>query len=283
MPPSALVRTLDIQFRNDGIPAPETDSALLLSFLTGKAPLSLRLDTDTQLAPADLERYAALVDRRLKREPLQYITGQAPFLGRFFFVDNRVLIPRPETELLCLWALELVPDKQACVLDLCCGSGCIGLTLGAERHAWDITLSDISEKALEVSRTNSFIINLPVSFHCGDLTSGLPASHFDLIISNPPYIPSETCTHLQEEVLLEPLEALDGGNDGLSFFRRIALEVPRIAKPGARLLMEFGFGEGSAVSRILSDAGYNDIIIRQDMNRIARMICATVPYGRSYV
>ena len=279
MTPCALLRETASLFRNAGIPDPENDSAVLLSFLCGKPPLILRLDTDTQLDETLLRQYSVLTERRLAREPLQYITGEAPFYKRLFFVDRRVLIPRPETELLCSWALELLPDHPASVLDLCCGSGCIGLTLAEERPCWNITLSDISEGALEVAGINCSRMKLSAVFHRGDLTAGLQDHFYDLVVSNPPYIPSGECRKLQPEVLLEPGDALDGGQDGLDFYRRIAAEVPRIARPRGHLLMEIGFGESDSVRRILLCAGYSDIQIRHDLNGIERMIAAVVPDG----
>ena len=175
MTPASLLRETASRFRNAGIPDPENDSALLLSFLTGKAPLPLRLDTDTEL-PADLlDSFAALAERRLAREPLQYITGEAPFFGRVFSADRRVLIPRPETEELCAWALEILPAGSSCrVLDLCCGSGCIGLTLAAERPSLRVTLSDCSRDALDVAAANAAVFGLDVSLRCCDLTEGFP-------------------------------------------------------------------------------------------------------------
>ncbi len=279
MTPCALLRETASLFRTAGIPDPENDSALLLSFLCGRPSLSLRLDTDTQLDEAVLREFNILAARRLAREPLQYITGEAPFYKRTFFVDSRVLIPRPETELLCSWALELIPENTASILDLCCGSGCIGLTLAAERPSWEITLSDISENALSVARINCSRMGIAAAFHQGDLGNGLPDHSFDLVISNPPYIPSLECMHLQEEVLHEPTEALDGGQDGLDFYRRIASEATRFVRPHGILMMELGYAEAEAVRVILADAGYIGIRIRRDLNGIKRMIAAVAPDG----
>ena len=117
MTPCSLLRETTRRFRDAGIPDPETDSALLLSHLCGIAPLSLRLDTDTEISPAVVEAFSVLADRRLSREPLQYIIGEAPFFGRFFRVDRRVLIPRPETEALCAWALEVLPAAGVEIAD----------------------------------------------------------------------------------------------------------------------------------------------------------------------
>ena len=154
MTPAVLLRETAARFRAAGVPDPETDASLLLSFLIGQPPLALRLDTETALSDTVLESYAALAARREAREPLQYITGEAPFCGHLFFVDPRVLIPRPETEELCAWALERMPVSGPCrVLDLCCGSGCIGITLAAARPAWEITLSDCSSYDTQIFPT----------------------------------------------------------------------------------------------------------------------------------
>ena len=284
MTPRSLLLETAARFRAAGIPDPETDSALLLSFLTGQAPLSLRLDSDTDLSPDVLDSYSALTERRLSREPLQYITGEAPFFGRVFQVDSRVLIPRPETEALCAWALEALPASGPCrVLDLCCGSGCIGLTLAAERPSLQVTLSDCSPDALDVSAANAARIGLQVSLHRGDLTEGLPQAFFDCIVSNPPYIPSAECGILQPEVLREPSLALDGGVDGLDFYRRIAAESAAVLRPEGILLLELGYGEADAVSGLLASAGFTGITVRKDFGGIDRMMLAVCPVRRNYV
>ena len=259
-------------------------SALLLSFLTGQAPLSLRLDSDTELSAEILESFSEMAERRLAREPLQYITGEAPFFGRVFQVDSRVLIPRPETEELCAWALETLPVSDSCrVLDLCCGSGCIGLTLAAERPSLQVTLSDCSRDALDVAAANAARYSLQVSLRCGDLAEGLPPASFDCVVSNPPYIPSAECGVLQPEVLREPSLALDGGADGMDFYRRISDECLRILRPDGILLLELGYGESDAVSSLLAAAGFTGITVRKDFSGIARMMLAVSPARRNYV
>lgn len=284
MTPRSLLLETAARFRAAGIPDPETDSALLLSFLTGQVPLSLRLDSDTDLSPDVLDSYSTLAERRLSREPLQYITGEAPFFSRVFQVDSRVLIPRPETEALCAWALEALPASGPCrVLDLCCGSGCIGLTLAAERPSLQVTLSDCSPDALDVSAANAARFGLQVSLHRGDLTEGLPQAFFDCVVSNPPYIPSAECGILQPEVLREPSLALDGGADGLDFYRRIAAESAAVLRPEGILLLELGYGEADAVSGLLVSAGFTGITVRKDFGGIDRMMLAVCPARRNYV
>ena len=275
MTPALLLRETASRFRTAGIPDPETDSALLLSFLTGRPPLVLRLDTESGLPQDLVNRFRDLADRRLAREPLQYLTGETYFLGRSFHVDSRVLIPRPETEELCRWVLECFPPAASpAVLDLCCGSGCIGLSLASERPSFRVTLSDLSPDALAVSSLNADRLQVSVSLHRGDLCAGFPPASFDCIVSNPPYIPSSECAVLQPEVLREPQLALDGGADGLSFYRRIALESLSLLVSGGHLFLEIGYGEAGDVSNLLASAGFTGIEVRDDFAGIPRMIHA---------
>lgn len=278
MTPCALLRETTRRFREAGIPDPETDGALLLSFLLGKPPLSLRLDTETELSPDMLDSFDTLVRRRLDREPLQYITGEAPFCGRMFFVDRRVLIPRPETEELCAWALENLPASDPCrVLDLCCGSGCIGITLKAEQPDAFVTCSDLSPEALALAAENADHLGVDVAFCQADLLDGFATSGFNLIISNPPYIPSAVCNTLQEEVLQEPRLALDGGPDGLSVYRRIIPDAFSALVSGGVLMMELGEGEDAEVEKLLLDHSFVSVEIREDLSGIRRMILARKP------
>lgn len=280
MTPAVLLRQMASRFRQAGIPDPETDSSLLLSSLCGSPPLSLRLDTETELDESILRSYHRLAARRMTREPLQYIIGKVSFCGLSIQVDPRVLIPRPETALLCEWALEkLKTFSTPCVLDLCCGSGCIGLTIASKRPDSFVTLSDCSPDALAVAGENAARLHLSVTFNQSDLAADLPQHSFDVILSNPPYIPTDTCSTLQPEVKMEPVIALDGGKDGLDFYRRIVLKSHVLLKPGGLLLMELGEGEAAAVSRLMESAGFSAIEIRKDLSQIDRMIfgCSAVP------
>ena len=273
-----LIRRASESFCAAGIPDPVNDAALLLSHLTGRPPLALRLDEETVLDASVIDSFKSLAEQRLSRIPLQYLLGEAPFYGRMFRVDSRVLIPRPETELLCEWALELLKDHSSPrILDLCCGSGCIGITLKAELPSASVTLSDISPDALDLAAENASLLGADVALCQSDLLEAFSGTSFDLIISNPPYIPSADCDTLQEEVLREPRLALDGGKDGLSVYRRIVREAfPRLS-PGGFLLMELGIGEDEAVSALLSDYGYESIQIREDLSGLRRMILSTHP------
>ncbi len=272
-----IIREKAKLFQCAGIPDPANDAALLLSYLTGRPPLELRLDSETQPDPDVLSAYEQLVKQRLKRIPLQYVLGQAPFFRRIFMVNRNVLIPRPETELLCEWALEILRDYPSPrVLDLCCGSGCIGLTLKAERPETLVCLSDVSDEALQVAAENARILNLDVSFHRGDLFSGLEQASFHLIVCNPPYIASGECGILQPEVLYEPRIALDGGTDGLAMYRRIISGAGAVLVPRGSLLMECGEGEAQEIASLLAEHHFVSVQVRKDYAGIDRMILATL-------
>jgi len=277
MTPRELIHQTASAFRDAGIPDPDYDASLLLANLLHRPPLSLRLDTDTALQNDVIEAYRDLCARRLGREPLQYILREAPFMGAMLRVDPRVLIPRPETELLCEWALaEMESIDHPRVLDLCCGSGCIGLSIRKARPDAEVFLTDISPDALDVATMNARELGLRVVCTAGDLFTGVPGQKFHLIISNPPYIPSAECSMLQQEVLREPRLALDGGTDGLVFYRRICGEAPDHLYPGGILIMELGDGEAIPVKQLMLDAGFIDPVIRQDLCGRERMILGRV-------
>ena len=277
MTPRDLIRKAADSFRRAGVPDPEYDSSVLLSSLTGQAPLLLRVDTETILDDDMHDRFQALCERRLRREPLQYILGETSFCGFLFHVDPRVLIPRPETELLCEWALDALSGAdRPKVLDLCCGSGCLGITLKLRLPAASVWASDLSADALAVARENASRLNADVCFVRSDLFADLTGESFDLIVSNPPYIPSAECGTLQPEVMREPLSALDGGNDGLALYRRICREAPHHLRPGGFLMMETGDGEAASVSFLMRESGFTAIEIRNDYQSLPRMIGGTL-------
>lgn len=278
MTPRELIRNTANRFLSAGIPDPENDAALLLSYLTGRLALELRLDSDSETDSALFSAYQDLAEKRMNRIPLQYLIGEAPFYRRYYKVDSRVLIPRPETELLCEWALDILKGfSNPRVLDLCCGSGCIGLTIKAERPDAVVTLSDISSDALNVSAVNACRLSLDVFICQSDLFSAFNGSFFDMIISNPPYIPSDDCRRLQPEVMNEPRLALDGGPDGCDLYRRIISSAGSVLSSGGKLLMELGINESVPISLLLSEYGFTGIEVRKDYAGIDRMILAVLP------
>ena len=274
MTPRELLKLLSAEMAAAGVPDADVDAQLLLSHVTGQNPLNLRLDSWSQVSLADEEQFRALCEKRKTRTPLQYLTGVQSFLGRDFHVDERVLIPRPETELLAERAIALLREEKypPTALDLCCGSGCLAVSMALGVPNADVHAADLSEGALTVTRLNAERLGAKVTLHQGDLFDALPETKFNLIVSNPPYIPAADCLELQEEVLREPMMALDGGADGYDFYRRIAENAPRFLHEGGTLLMEVGFDQAERVMALCQDAGLTPVAIHEDYQHIARMV-----------
>lgn len=217
----------------------------------------------------------------LSFKPVQYITNVAPFFGHDFYVDERVLIPRFDTELIVEEALKvLYPGDH--VIDICSGSGCIGISLAYEKPI-DISFLDISEKAKEVLdinydrilRNTDSYINRECQFYRTDiLTEPVPVGtqSMDVVVSNPPYIAKEAVGHLDRNVLEEPLLALCGGEDGLDFYRPIAKEAFRILKKNGYVFLECGIGQSEEISDILSGSGFVETEVIKDYNGINRLV-----------
>ena len=274
MTPRELLKLLAADMAAAGVPDAEVDASLLLSHVTGQNPMNLRLDSWSQVSLADEAAFRALCERRMTRTPLQYLTGVQSFLGRDFYVDERVLIPRPETELLAERAIAaLRAHESPAALDLCCGSGCLAVSMALGVPRANVHAADLSEGALAVTRLNADRLGAKITLHQGDLWAALPAElAFDVIVSNPPYIPAADCLYLQEEVLREPMMALDGGADGYDFYRRIAAEAPRFLKPGGTLLMEVGFDQAQGVMSLCRAAGFTFVTAHEDYQHILRMV-----------
>lgn len=265
-------RAAAAQLRTAGVPDPAWDSGQLMSRVTGLAPLMARL-SERDLTAEEAAAFDALVQRRLQREPLQYILGTQDFCGRSFAVDGRVLIPRPETELLAERAVRALQDfgPGAHALDLCCGSGCLGITLALEAPSAQVDMADLSEDALAVTRKNAERLGAQVSLLRGDLWDAVDARQYQLIVGNPPYIPDADCLALQAEVMREPPMALKGGMDGLDFYRRIAAGLRKHLLPGGVLLLEVGFDQAECVAELLRAAGC-ETACHEDYQHILRMV-----------
>lgn len=267
------LRGVTQQLRQAGIPDADSDAAWMLVELTGHSRAALPLYKAQPLDKAQMERLAEQTRRRTAGEPLQYILGSQEFLGLPFLVDERVLIPRPETELLCEMALAAVDAGADTVLDLCCGSGCIGVTLAKLRPKVRIWASDQSEGALAVARENARSLSAEVTFLQGDLLAPANGLRFDLIVCNPPYIPTGELTGLSREVQREPAAALDGGVDGLVFYRRIAREAPKYLSGRRMLLLEVGYDQAETVAGLCGVQGaYTEI--SKDLRGISRFVKA---------
>jgi len=248
------------------------DAQLLLLHVLGQ-PQHQRgwlLAHDTDLLPdAHATPLQQLLQRRLAGEPLAYLTGHKEFFGLDLQVDARVLVPRPDTETLVHWALELLHDTQS-VLDLGTGSGAIALALKASLPALQVHAVDLSLDALTVAQTNAQRLQLEVRFSQGAWFAGLAdhAPRFDCIVSNPPYI-AERDPHLAA-LTHEPAQALSSGADGLDDLRQIVTQASAHLKPGGWLLLEHGYDQAPAVRQLLTEAGFLQVQSRCDLAGIER-------------
>jgi release factor glutamine methyltransferase len=246
----AIQRSADFLGRK-GVDSPRLQAELLLAHVLQLPRLKLYLQFERSLSDDEVDRLRALVKRRGDREPLQHILGSTSFCGIEIAVTPDVLIPRPETELLAETAWEYLKKRggEPVVLDYGTGSGCIAIALAAHCPSAKIHALDVSEKALAVARRNAGTHS--ITFHLGKTFPELPP--LDLFVSNPPYIPSGEIASLQPEVArFDPRLALDGGADGLNFYRHIASEASPLMAPDGCIMLEFGDGQESALREIFA-------------------------------
>ena len=261
-------------FASDGID--ESDAEWLVSVKSG-VPRSELAESDKMLLPSEVREMDAIAGERMGGKPLWYILGSADFYGYEIKVDGRVLIPRPETELLAEMAVKTA-EKGDKVLDLCTGSGCIAVAVAKEGQKLGkdlaVTASDVSEDALEVARENAEKNGASVTFVKSDFLDGVKGK-YNIIVCNPPYIKSGDITGLQREVKdFEPLSALDGGEDGLDFYRRLAKDAPRKLAKGGTILMECGAGQAQEIVKLFKKFDYT--MIARDYNGVERFVRAVL-------
>jgi release factor glutamine methyltransferase len=259
-----------------GVPDSRLDAELLLAHVLKSGRMELTLKGHEALSPAAQSAFGGLLARRILREPLQYILAGQSFMGFLLYVDENVLIPRPETEILCEQALlwlrkQNLPSPR--VLDLCTGTGALAVAIALLEPKAEVHAADISEKALAVARKNADTHHAKVTFYQGDFLSAVPAMQFDLIVCNPPYIPAAECETLQAEVRKEPRIALDGGADGLRFYTKLALEAPLRLHPGGALFCEVGDTQAVAVSKLFAPS-FAQTVVYDDLNHIPRIVSA---------
>jgi release factor glutamine methyltransferase len=284
-PPTAPVWTISgvlkwaaDDFRARAIEQPRLDAEVLLAFAIHTTRMQLIIDGQRPLMPAELARFRELVKRRRVREPVAYLLGEREFYGRGFRVDKRVLVPRPDTEFLVDVGLSRSASRSlgARVLDLCTGSGCVAISLARERPTTRVHATDLDRGALTLARENALRLGAyRVSFSQGDLYEGLqtPFGGFDLIVSNPPYIPTGDLAGLAADVrAFEPRHALDGGPDGLDLLRRVIDGAPAFLVPGGALAVEVGAGEAAAVADVFAARGFVDVVRTRDYGRIERVV-----------
>lgn len=268
-----LLRWTAEYFAGKQIDAARLEAELLLAATLGLDRVGLYVNYERPLDAAELAAYRERVRRRAQREPLQYILGETEFWSLRFKVGPAVLVPRADTEILVEEALRRVAGVTR-VLDVGTGSGAIAVALAHEEPHLQITALDCSEAALLVARDNALLNGVAERVDCvnGDLAA-LPLGPFDMVVSNPPYIPSRDWAGLMPEVRdHEPRLALDGGADGLEAYRQIARQAGRVLTPGGWLLVEVGIGQAKDVAALFKAAGLLEIGQREDYAGIPRVV-----------
>jgi len=270
------VRDAAERLERAGVPEPVASAEVLLSELLGvrRGDLALREEPPTS---EQAGRYAAWIERRIRREPVQRILGYAYFRNLKLDLDESALIPRADTESVVDAALNALDRRGGAgrVLDLGAGSGAIAVSIAQERPLCEVHATDISEAALETARRNAERAGVAVHPHRADMAEGLEdlAGRVDLLVSNPPYIPSGELPHLAPEVRdWDPRIALDGGPDGLLYYRRIFAETRDLLAPGADVVLEIGDGQSEAVLELGHRAGLAPISVHPDLGGTTRAV-----------
>ena len=255
-----------------GIDEAKLDARLLLEYIC-------HTDRNTLLVHGDIERnemeeqfYRMCIEKRATRIPLQHITGEQEFMGLTFRVNQHTLSPRQDTETLVEEGMRHMYDGMR-ILDMCTGSGCILLSLLKYSNECEGMGVDISEEALKVARENAQRLGLKAEFVQGDLFEPVPEKKFDMIVSNPPYIETAVIETLMPEVRdHEPMQALDGMEDGLFFYRKIVEKAPGFLTKGGWLLFEIGHNQGEAVSKLMTVQGFKEVEVVKDYTGLDRVV-----------
>jgi release factor glutamine methyltransferase len=264
-----------------GVESPRLQVELLLAHLLGLPRMQLYLNFDRVLTPAELDNLRELVKRRGQREPLQHIIGTTSFCGMELAVNRHALIPRPETELLAerAWQfLSALNSQPPTALDFGTGTGCLAIALAVKCPTAQLFAIDISNEALKLAQQNAVRHNVAaqIQFLVSDGLAALPdGARFNLIVANPPYIPSATIDTLAPEVREhDPRLALDGGADGLEFYRRLAMEAPAFLQPDGLIMLELGDGQAGDVSEICQQQKWVVEAVQEDYSRQPRILVA---------
>ncbi|HEY6098757.1 MAG TPA: peptide chain release factor N(5)-glutamine methyltransferase [Anaeromyxobacter sp.] len=267
-------------FAKKGVDAPRLTAELLLAHALSCDRVRLYLDFDKPLGEPELARFRDLVRRRGEGEPTAYVLGRKDFYGRTFRVDARVLVPRPETELVLEAALAALPEGGR-ALDLCTGSGCLAISLALERRGAAVVATDVSQDALAVARENAAALGAVVGFAHGDLWAAVHGeAAFDVVVSNPPYVPAKELAGLSREVRREPCIALDGGEDGLAVLRRVVAGAPARLRPGGVLCVEMHESHADVLPGLCLEAGFGGAEARKDLAGLPRLTVAVMAGGQ---
>ena len=278
-----LYKVGTVKLAEEGIEEFSLDAWYLLEYVTGVSKAMYFAEPERAVSEENADRYIDCIRRRAAHIPLQHIMGEQEFMGYPFCVNEHVLIPRQDTEILVEEAIQVMRPKMK-VLDMCTGSGCIVLSiLKMCREKYYMTDlqgigADVSEEALKVARENGRRLGVPVTWIQSDLFAKIPEEEkYDVIVSNPPYIETAVIDTLQEEVRLhDPYIALDGKEDGLYFYRRIISEAGKYLKRQGKLMFEIGCDQADAVEKKKKNAGYEQITVKKDLAGLDRVVYGTL-------
>lgn len=274
-----VLRTATTRLADGGIDSPRLDAEVLLAHVLNCRRLSLYIDAEKILSLEKILRFDELITCRLKKIPVAYLTGTREFMGLSFAVNEHVLIPRPDTEILTEGVGEFLRGlgKAVTFVDLGTGSGAICISILKFVKAARAAAVDISAEALTVAKFNAqkFHVDDRLEFFQGDMFAPLAGKIFNAIVSNPPYIPTGELETLQAEVTREPRLALDGGADGLNFYRRIITDAPKFLVAGGLLAFEVGINQADAVKNLLVDNGcFDEPETWRDLSNVERVVTA---------
>lgn len=248
---------------------------LLMAHVLCKTKEYLIIHSDDEIGDKQIEEFQAGINKLKEGTPLAYITHHQEFMKLDFYIDENVLIPRPDTEILVESVLEKSKEiKNANILDLCTGSGAIAISLAKYLQS-NVTAIDISSKALEIAKNNAQKNDVKITFLESDLWANVEEKQWDVIVSNPPYIETKVIETLQTEVKHEPIIALDGGKDGLDFYRRIITGSLEYLKTKGLLALEIGYNQAEEVTILIKNTGcYNEIEVIKDLGGNDRVVLA---------
>ena len=250
----------------------KTDSWLLLAMACKIDHTYYYMHIDEEMTEEQAREFEVLIKKRAERVPLQYITGEQEFMGLTFHVNSNVLIPRQDTETLVEEVLKVVRPGMK-IMDMCTGSGCVLISILKNAHDIEGIGYDISKQAINVAKENAKLNEVPAVFERSDLFEDVVENDFDVIVSNPPYIPTDVIATLMPEVAeFEPREALDGRGDGLYFYSKILEQCKNYMKPDGYVLFEIGCKQGDSVSTMMRLAGFSEVHVIKDLARNDRVV-----------
>lgn len=271
---SDIYKNASIRLKVAGVPEYQLDARLLIEYVCGTDYNTLLVHGDRDVSPEEEKKYNELIEKRASRVPLAYIVGYQEFMGLTFDVNENVLVPNQDTETLAEEALRELTDGMR-FMDLCTGSGCVALSILNYTNDTSCVMTDISDKAIEVATGNRDRLGFSdrAEIVKTDLFPQDDDKKFDMIVSNPPYIRTDVIATLPPEVGKgEPYIALDGGQDGLIFYRRIIENAPKWLYTSGWLMMEIGYDQGDAVAGLMKDGGFHEVEVIKDLGGNDRVV-----------